>query len=377
MLNGLFRRPVLSVSILVYLVLVVFLGLGIWRTLDNVGAQLRADFFSLSVQVERLQPQHKAFQQAVSAYLEAPAPTTRATIERTAQAILNRIDVISFHFDTVPFESPLKTSIVEELVVLTQSMTTVRDLAAGEATIDAPALEDMALQIDDSNLYIFTENQTFTQEKSVEQKRNLELFARLIMILLALTLAALAALLFAFFKIQAQRSAMEKVAITDDLTALFNRRHFNTVYPIMFAHAKRQGAVLSLLMIDIDEFKAYNDAFGHAEGDIILQLTAAVIRNVASRTNDLTFRLGGEEFGCLIETKDKNDARAIAEEIRRSIAARNLDHAPNTSHGVITASIGLAGLPDDDIATPDDLFKRADDALYRAKDQGRNCVVAD
>jgi len=161
------------------------------------------------------------------------------------------------------------------------------------------------------------------------------------------------------------RKKIEKLSITDHLTKLYNRRYFSDVIEKEFARAIRQKECLSFLMLDADEFKSYNDTYGHLQGDKLLISLAEVFKEVVKRSEDLVFRMGGEEFGVLLPNTDINGARLIAEKIRAEVQN-------NTK---ITVSVGLACVYPKVGENPEELLKLADSNLYKAKGTGRNRVV--
>lgn len=169
----------------------------------------------------------------------------------------------------------------------------------------------------------------------------------------------------------------EKLSVTDELTSLFNRRHFNTLFPQELARAERDKKIFALMIIDVDYFKPYNDNYGHQQGDLVLQQVSAVLKNALRRAGDFAFRVGGEEFGVIVSVDHEEEAFAIAEKLRKAVEDLGLEHAHNPASGQVTVSIGLkthrgsGGQP----ALMELIYRRADDALYRAKEKGRNQVV--
>lgn len=168
-------------------------------------------------------------------------------------------------------------------------------------------------------------------------------------------------------------------ANTDALTGLANRRCLDDTLDREWRRACRDANVISLIMIDVDRFKLYNDRFGHQEGDRCLGQVAAAIRCFAARTEDLVARYGGEEIAVLLPGTDAGPAIDIANAIRLAIQAIGLDHPDNTPFCVVTASLGVATLMPrlaDRLSGPGDLVGIADAGLYEAKRTGRNRVVA-
>lgn len=161
-----------------------------------------------------------------------------------------------------------------------------------------------------------------------------------------------------------------ELSVRDDLTGLYNRRHFQTVLNMEWKRAIRFKRSLSLLMMDVDHFKEYNDTFGHLEGDKVLkEMSALLKRNL--REVDTIARFGGEEFILLLPDTDKKGAIAVGEKLRRLIESTMF----NKGLRGITISSGISSYPED-VRELDDLIDHADIALYDAKDAGRNRVIS-
>ena len=165
------------------------------------------------------------------------------------------------------------------------------------------------------------------------------------------------------------------MAITDGLTGLYNRRYMESHLGALVEQAAARGKPLTALVLDIDYFKSVNDTYGHDAGDDVLREFATRIRK-SIRGIDLACRLGGEEFVIVMPETDMAVATIVAERLRRRIASEPFAIAQGPKRIEVTISIGLATLDtvDDNAAT---ILKRADQALYRAKRDGRNRVVAD
>jgi two-component system cell cycle response regulator len=171
---------------------------------------------------------------------------------------------------------------------------------------------------------------------------------------------------------RADNRRLEALATTDPLTRLLNRRAFLDRLGLEVERSHRYGAVLSLLMLDVDHFKLVNDSAGHLTGDSVLGQVGALLQS-AVRSVDVVARYGGEEFVVLLPETDPDGAVAFAERLRELVSA----HAFLTGHGEplhLTASIGVSSFPSPSVRSTEDLFARADEALYRAKANGRNQV---
>ena len=171
------------------------------------------------------------------------------------------------------------------------------------------------------------------------------------------------------------RRMLSAQAMQDGLTGLANRRFFDEQMDREFRRAARNGQPVSLIVIDLDHFKAYNDHFGHLGGDECLRVTARAIQSCMRRSGDLASRFGGEEFAILLPGSDLAGAQALAEEVRLALQALQLPHAAAIG-GVVTFSAGVAtAIPARDEHGIHALIRRADAALYAGKAQGRNIVV--
>jgi len=166
---------------------------------------------------------------------------------------------------------------------------------------------------------------------------------------------------------------LEALSITDELTGLFNRRHFTERLKEEFARSKRYQMDLACVMFDIDNFKKINDQWGHQTGDKVLKELGALLKR-SHRTHDLAARYGGEEFILILCQTDHRGAMQFAEQLRKNVQ----DHPFSSVTGQpfpVTISIGVGSFPAPDVTQPDDLVRVADGALYQAKRTGKNRVV--
>lgn len=164
------------------------------------------------------------------------------------------------------------------------------------------------------------------------------------------------------------------MALTDSLTGLYNRRYVEQHLAKLAQRGGTEGGDVAVLMVDIDHFKAVNDTHGHDIGDEVLREMGQRLKNLV-RSHDLAARLGGEEFVVVMSTATDREAQAVAERLRRSISGQPIPIAALPDGALnITVSVGVALRMGAD-ETPDQLLKRADDALYEAKRGGRDCVV--
>ncbi|MDF2077631.1 GGDEF domain-containing protein [Ectopseudomonas mendocina] len=177
-------------------------------------------------------------------------------------------------------------------------------------------------------------------------------------------------------ELQVLNSRLEMLSLTDALTGIANRRHFDEVLAKECKRALRVGEPLALAVLDVDWFKTYNDHYGHPAGDSCLQQIAHTLAATISRSTDLVARYGGEEFVFLAPSTGLAGAQSMAEKLVRAVEALALPHE-RSPLGYVTISVGIALMPRDADSPAQALLQRADAALYRAKSQGRNRVVCD
>jgi diguanylate cyclase (GGDEF)-like protein len=164
-------------------------------------------------------------------------------------------------------------------------------------------------------------------------------------------------------------------ATSDQLSGLANRRAFDARLEECWERARQTRGALALFLIDIDHFKSYNDHYGHQAGDLAIQRVGQAIRRSLQRPQDFASRYGGEEFAAIVPDIGEDDAVRVAERIREAVLAENIEHAHSSTGNRVSVSIGVAHLlPWDSNRTPRGLVQIADEALYSAKQRGRNRV---
>jgi diguanylate cyclase (GGDEF)-like protein len=176
-------------------------------------------------------------------------------------------------------------------------------------------------------------------------------------------------------QLKAANQSLEALSRHDPLTGLANRRHFDELKEVEFRRAIRHKTPLAVLMCDVDFFKVYNDTYGHMLGDECLRQVAEALRCVFGRSGELVARIGGEEFVVMLPNVDLAQANAAAQRLRASLAEREVAHGGSLVSPYVTLSIGVAELDPETMDHFDLLLQRADQALYRAKRQGRDRVA--
>lgn len=176
-------------------------------------------------------------------------------------------------------------------------------------------------------------------------------------------------------ELQKLNQELEQLSLYDPLTGLANRRHFDNTLNTQFAWARRNKAPLSLIICDVDFFKIYNDSYGHQQGDECLSKVGRVLAKVAQRPTDLACRYGGEEFTLILPETSLQGARILAENLRLALYDQGIPHKGSKVADRVSLSLGVATYVGQ-FQKPAELTKAADDALYKAKENGRNRVEA-
>ena len=300
------------------------------------------------------------------AMLTSHAPSPAAVL---AASLLHRVAMVGFLYAGLRALSPLqdwteaRPAPVERRLWLTSSFATVALLAAlFFEEVDHGSFHALTLTVGAtlSGLLLLVRQVILQRRRNVwTLKQRLELEQQVAERTAELTAA---------------RSRLELLASEDPLTLLPNRRVFDEALNTAWSACARAGQPLSVALLDIDFFKAYNDHYGHPAGDACLQQVANVLKRVVRRRTDLVARYGGEEFLLLLPQTDEAGAELFAERVRAAIEEAALPHAASSVAGCITVSVGVVTAQPDAVSLPERLFFAADAALYEAKAEGRNCV---
>lgn len=176
-------------------------------------------------------------------------------------------------------------------------------------------------------------------------------------------------------QLEIERNTAQLNSMTDSLTGLYNRRYLDDALHTEFFRLKRSGSPLSLILLDVDHFKNYNDYYGHLTGDDCLRQLGVVLKSLVERAPDVVARYGGEEFVVILPETDAHGAVSMAEHIRTTIEALAIPHAASDTGGCVTVSLGVVTVYTTGFSHPDEVLALADDAMYRAKQEGRNRVT--
>ncbi|MFO7599298.1 MAG: diguanylate cyclase [Candidatus Desulfacyla sp.] len=175
-------------------------------------------------------------------------------------------------------------------------------------------------------------------------------------------------------ELKSKRDLLQRLSMTDGLTGIANRRRFDEVLMYEWKRGQRTQRGLSLIMIDIDFFKAFNDHYGHLQGDDCLKMVAETLSRLSMRFTDCLARYGGEEFALILTETPHGGAASLAEKMRTAVEARHIPHAGSPVSDWVTVSVGAASVIPSNDASPLSLIQCADKMLYAAKAGGRNRV---
>jgi len=175
-------------------------------------------------------------------------------------------------------------------------------------------------------------------------------------------------------KLQEANKKLEIMSMTDYLTGIFNRLSFETAIKEEWSRCKQHSIPLSLIMVDIDSFKEFNDNYGHQAGDCCIKLVADVLTSYAIRSSDKVARYGGDEFVVLLPHTDKENALNLAEKMRKNVEEKSIPHLFSNISDHVTISLGINTIIPSDESSIDEFIRNTDKALYMAKKK-RNCSV--
>ncbi|MDZ5603521.1 PleD family two-component system response regulator [Pseudomonas sp. RP23018S] len=308
----------------------------------------------------------------------------QAMIGEAVRRGLANEDNIDFHFCADPHQAVAQAIRIKPTVILQDlimpgldGLTLVREYRNNPATQDIPII---VLSTKEDPLVKSAAFAAGANDYLVKLPDNIELVARIryhsrsYMTLLQRD-EAYRALRVSQQQLLDTNLMLQRLMNSDGLTGLSNRRHFDEYLELEWRRAMREQNQLSLLMIDVDYFKAFNDTFGHLAGDEALRQVADAIRRSCARPSDLPARYGGEEFALVLPNTSPGGARLVAEKLRQTVLALDIAHTTPQADSRLTVSIGLA-THTPAIGSPcRQLISAADKGLYTAKNEGRNRVV--
>ena len=307
----------------------------------------------------------------------------QAMIGEAVRRGLSNEDNIDFHFCADPHQAVAHAVRIKPTVILQDlvmpgldGLSLVREYRSHPATKDIPII---VLSTKEDPLIKSAAFAAGAYDYLVKLPDNIELVARIryhsrsYMTLLQRD-AAYRALRVSQQQLLDTNLVLQRLMNSDGLTGLSNRRHFDEYIELEWRRSLREQSQMSLLMIDVDYFKTFNDTFGHLEGDEALRKVATAIRDASARPSDLPARYGGEEFALVLPNTSPGGARLVAEKLRMTVQALKIPHISPTEGSSLTISIGLSTITPTAGSHCRELISAADKGLYLAKNNGRNQV---
>ncbi len=309
-------------------------------------------------------------------------PRSTSRIERTRDRILRTLDTVESRegttrnsFERLGLDNDTREAVVAEFEHVLERLPRLRELT--REALDDPdardAFREVAMEVENTLAFVYSSLHRRNHAASAAQQRLTSWLTWAVVGLGVLLLIIIAALLWAVDKVFGQNEALEQLTVTDVLTGLRNRRGLLQRVEQTLAQHERNGKPVSLALIDLDEFKTVNDREGHPTGDAVLRHIAEEIAQ-SVRASDMLARLGGEEFGLLMPETGQEGAHELCERVRQWI--EGMDLPMTTEVRYLTVSIGLTTVTVDGETAFNDLYVKADRALYEAKHQGRNRTFA-
>ena len=307
----------------------------------------------------------------------------QAMIGEAVRRGLSNEDNIDFHFCADPHQAVAHAVRIKPTVILQDlvmpgldGLSLVREYRNHPATKDIPII---VLSTKEDPLIKSAAFAAGANDYLVKLPDNIELVARIryhsrsYMTLLQRD-AAYRALRVSQQQLLDTNMVLQRLMNSDGLTGLSNRRHFDEYIELEWRRSLHEQSQMSLLMIDVDYFKTFNDTFGHLEGDEALRKVATAIRDASARPSDLPARYGGEEFALVLPNTSPGGARLVAEKLRMTVQALKIPHISPTEGSSLTISIGLSTITPTAGSNCRELISAADKGLYQAKNNGRNQV---
>jgi len=355
----------------------IWLVFSINNTLTDARAQMKAMPRSFLIDIINSQNRASIFQENMHQYFVSGAPHDLRRARDNLVRLTGRPGLLLSTLAQLHLPQEKVTAFTDELEYLKENLRvfgTVLDSSVPIILQNSEKITELLISIEDSMAFLYTEGNGLLNQQAKNQISVLGATSTTLSSLVLIVLLMFVGLTLTLRKVYLQKSMLQKFATEDALTLLRNRRSYDDIIKSEFARVKRTGGQLTLLLLDLDHFKQFNDTYGHSRGDEALARVASVLRATMKRQDDWAFRLGGEEFACVLSTDTRSAANDIAEIVRSEIYNLRIAHSASGTADVLTVSIGLAHLPDPSINTENSLYVAADKALYEAKRTGRNRI---
>ncbi len=343
-------------------------------TLNKAKSLLDGDIKGVYIDVTRTHGLSANFQRIIKEYISSPSEKKKKELSRWVSIFESRIPLFLPDKFAINLPQDIVPELQKEVLLLEQTLSKLKKLITHSEN-DVKTIQEYADLIDSSVAYLYTNISNSDQQMRNSLRIALTNLVVAIFVLSSFFLVSILAVILFVVHIRKQNRQLENLSLTDTLTKLGNRRKFNQIYDALFENSIRNKSGLSLLITDVDNFKKYNDTYGHHDGDEVLLKVASAIKATLKRSSDDCFRLGGEEFGCLVVADSQEELVATANRIRSSIQELSIPHKLNEHFEVVTVSIGCASLHADNDNTLKEMYIAADQMLYTAKEEGRNRIA--
>ncbi len=342
----------------------------------RVSSHVGAPYTAAASNVVRGQHEANMLRYAIEDFLHDPTPRLEQRIQRVLDNIENHADTARNSFSRLELTDAAQAKALSSLERVHERLPRLRALTT--AALTEPELRDqfrtLATEVENTLAFVYSTLHQLNHEAAANRRDMVQALSATVVGLGVLLLVIVAALLWSVDKMLGQREALERLTVTDILTGLPNRRALLQSAQRLLVRQRPEGQPISLALLDVDHFKRVNDRAGHPQGDRMLEEMGRRLATFV-RSGDTVARLGGEEFGLLMPDTDAAGAQALAERIREDIERH---FSGLTEDGdQLTVSVGVATSRDSEAVQFDTLYARADEALYKAKREGRNRVVVD
>lgn len=338
----------------------------------NARQQLGADYTALVGDIVRAQQSIPHLQIALEGFINQPEGIHLRQINHSVWLSRQYLNHVKNGLAQYPQLSRRADYLTADLEALPDQFDALEESA--QSAVDTPTqlvkLQRIANDLEANMAWIYFELNDVVSTAAGQQRLVMQRLSIAVGLLVSMVMLIALILLFAVVRLQNQRSTLKKLMLTDELTGLYNRRHFVKTAHGQLANAQRQQQPLSFLLIDLDYFKRVNDSLGHPVGDEVLRIISACMEQL-KRQGDTLARIGGEEFCLLMPNTSHQAALRVAERIRHDVAHLSFRHLAELNEQ--TVSIGVTCAPKGNL-TFEQIYSLADQALYSAKDRGRNRV---
>ncbi|CAM4012504.1 GGDEF domain-containing protein [Vreelandella rituensis] len=339
---------------------------------NHARQQVGADYTAMVGDVVRAQQQNNQLNQVINVFMANPASVHLPEINHFLWLAQRHLEGIQNSIGRYPLLEPHVSYLSDDFKLLESQLTELERLALQTIHDNSflEPLQQLGMEMEVNMAWIYSELNNAVHAAAGEQYRVTQQMSRAVIPLVLFVLIMTASLFAAVINLQQQRNKMHKLMLTDELTGLKNRRYLVSIATTQLANAQRQQHPLSLMILDLDYFKHVNDTYGHPAGDEVLRLVTGCIASLC-RQSDTLARIGGEEFCLLMPNTSMEEAKCVAMRIRQKVASLELDCVKDGLR--ITVSIGLTTTITGE-QTFEQLYSLADQALYQAKETGRNRV---